>query len=188
MELREAIEQRRSVRAFKPEPVSEETITDLLRAASHAPSSHNLQPWRFHVVMGEARADVAGILSQTTRFVEEYLATLDPEDAEVAEHFFAELGGAPVIVAVSAPVVDDEMNRITTCISIGGAIQNLQLAAYARGLGTCAVTWSYWLRGQLAERMGVPDDREIVSLVLLGVPAESPPMQPRRDDVVTFVE
>ncbi len=188
MELREAIEQRRSVRAFKPEPVSEETITDLVRAASQAPSSHNLQPWHFHVVTEEARAEVAAILSQTTRFVEEYLATLDPEEAEVAENFFAELGGAPVIVAISAPVVDDKMDEINTYISIGGAIQNLQLAACARGLGTCNVTWSYWLRDQLAERMGIPDDREIVSLVLLGVPAESPQAQPRRDDVVTFVE
>lgn len=50
MELLEAIHTRRSVRKFKPEPVSEDLITELLKAAMTAPSAGNQQPWHFIVI------------------------------------------------------------------------------------------------------------------------------------------
>jgi nitroreductase len=52
----DALRARRSVRAFKPDPVSPALIAELLRLASLAPSGTNIQPWKVHVVMGEARA------------------------------------------------------------------------------------------------------------------------------------
>jgi len=54
MELLEAIRVRKSVRAYKPDPVSEDTLMDLLNAAVRAPSSVNSQPWEFFLVMGDA--------------------------------------------------------------------------------------------------------------------------------------
>lgn len=51
-----AITSRRSVRAFLPTPVPRSTIEDILRVASRAPSGTNMQPWRVHVLLGEARA------------------------------------------------------------------------------------------------------------------------------------
>lgn len=51
-----AITSRRSVRAFLPTPVPRATIEDILRVASRAPSGTNTQPWRVHVLLGEARA------------------------------------------------------------------------------------------------------------------------------------
>ncbi|MBI4776099.1 MAG: nitroreductase [Deltaproteobacteria bacterium] len=54
MELLEAIRVRKSVRAYKPDPVSLDTLMDLLNAAVRAPSSVNSQPWEFFLVMGEA--------------------------------------------------------------------------------------------------------------------------------------
>ncbi len=48
--VKEAIEQRRSVRKFKPDPVPAEDITELLNAARLAPSGCNAQPWRFKIV------------------------------------------------------------------------------------------------------------------------------------------
>ncbi|MBU2548492.1 MAG: nitroreductase [Proteobacteria bacterium] len=53
MELLEAIRRRRSVRAFKPEPVSTETIKQILEIATWAPSSVNSQPWEFFILKGE---------------------------------------------------------------------------------------------------------------------------------------
>ena len=50
-----AITSRRSVRAFLPTPVPRETIEDILRVASRAPSGTNTQPWQVHVLMGAAR-------------------------------------------------------------------------------------------------------------------------------------
>jgi len=54
MELLEAIKSRKSVRAFKPEPVSTETIKKVLEISTRAPSSVNSQPWEFFIVKGEA--------------------------------------------------------------------------------------------------------------------------------------
>lgn len=51
-----ALAARISTRAFLDEPVAEETVREILEAAKYAPSGGNLQPWRVHVVMGEARA------------------------------------------------------------------------------------------------------------------------------------
>lgn len=48
--VKEAIEQRRSIRKFKPDPVPDEHITALLEAARLAPSGCNAQPWRFKIV------------------------------------------------------------------------------------------------------------------------------------------
>ena len=46
----EAIKKRRSIRKFKPDPVSDELISEMLEAARLAPSASNRQPWRFQVI------------------------------------------------------------------------------------------------------------------------------------------
>lgn len=57
----EAIQTRRSVRAFKPDPVAHETVEHILALASRSPSGTNTQPWNVHVFIGEAK----GRLSQS---------------------------------------------------------------------------------------------------------------------------
>jgi nitroreductase len=54
MDLLEAIDARKSIRAFKPEPVPEDVMTEVLGIATRAPSSVNSQPWEFFIVRGEA--------------------------------------------------------------------------------------------------------------------------------------
>ncbi len=51
--LREAVLRRKSIRAFKPEPVPREILVDLLQTATRSPSAGNIQPWEIHVVTGE---------------------------------------------------------------------------------------------------------------------------------------
>lgn len=55
MNVSEAVRTRRTIRAFKPEPVPEEVIREVLELARHAPSNSNTQPWRIDIVSGEAR-------------------------------------------------------------------------------------------------------------------------------------
>ena len=55
MDLLDAIEARRSARAFLDKPVDRETLEKLLRLATQAPSAINLQPWEFTAVSGEER-------------------------------------------------------------------------------------------------------------------------------------
>jgi nitroreductase len=58
MDLLAAIKSRRSIRAFKPEPVSEDILSKLLEIAVRAPSSVNSQPWEFFVVRGTMLRDL----------------------------------------------------------------------------------------------------------------------------------
>jgi nitroreductase len=58
MKVSEALATRKSIRAFRPDPVSRETVEKILTAASRAPSGGNLQPWKVYVVTGEARAEL----------------------------------------------------------------------------------------------------------------------------------
>ncbi len=55
MDLLKVIKERRSIRAFKPDPVPKETIEEILKLAVLAPSAINLQPWEFIVVTGEEK-------------------------------------------------------------------------------------------------------------------------------------
>ncbi len=54
MDVDEAITSRRSVRAFKSDPVAHETVAHILEVASRAPSGTNIQPWHVHVLTGDA--------------------------------------------------------------------------------------------------------------------------------------
>jgi len=58
MNVSEALATRKSVRAFRPDPVPRATIEEILRKAARAPSGGNLQPWKVHVLLGAARDEL----------------------------------------------------------------------------------------------------------------------------------
>lgn len=189
MELREAIEQRHSYRAFAADPVPRAVLERMFFAASRAPSSLNSQPWRFHVVTGESHRDeVLAVMGQTTRFLDEYVDLVGAERLEEAKRFFSDLGHAPVIMALSVPVPEDELTRINHYLAAGAAVQNLLLAVTEEGLGACNITFSYWVRDQLAEVFGVGAGREVLSLIALGKPAEEPEAPPHSVDIADFLD
>lgn len=188
MELYDAIKKRRSVRSFDGNPVPREQLERLIAAASLAPSSHNVQPWHFHVTTGETREKLAEIVALSTVHLQEYLETLTTDQLEYAEKFFAGLGGAPVVIAVSVLESDDELSRINAYLATGCAIQNLLLAATEESLACCNVTFAFWVRDKLAELLRIGSDREIVSLILVGHPAETPADTPRRGNVATYLD
>ena len=63
MDVIEAIESRKSVRAFKPDPVPKKVLTRILEVALRAPSTDNTQPWEFAIVTGPILADLKKALS-----------------------------------------------------------------------------------------------------------------------------
>lgn len=188
MELMDAIKSRHSYRSFRPQPIDRSLIEELVVAASLAPSSGNAQPWIFHVATGAARDRVVEVMSQTTVYVQEYLDFLSPERLESASRFYMDLGQAPVIVAVTMPKTDDELQRLNNCLAVGASIENFLLAATDKGLGTCTITFSFWVREELGEVLKVPQERSIVSLLLLGVPNEEPAAPPHAPDAAIFVD
>ena len=111
-----AIHARTSIRSYTAEPVSEEKITRMLKAAMAAPSARNVQPWRFYVV--------------TERAVLDRLAEGLP--------FAKMLGHAPLAIIVAGdttagdPEGEQALNWVMDC---SAASQNLLLAAHAMRLG-----------------------------------------------------
>jgi nitroreductase len=58
MKVSEALATRKSIRAFKPDPVAREIIEEILVASARAPSGGNLQPWKVHVLLGAAKDEL----------------------------------------------------------------------------------------------------------------------------------
>ena len=189
MDLFETIASRHSYRAFEARPVAHEHLERVIDAARRAPSAMNAQPWRFHVATGATRARVGEVVERTTVYLDEYLANLAAEDQiESAARFLSKMGGAPVVIAVSAPRVIDEMEQLNTLLSVGAAIENLQLAATALGLGSCNITVSYWVRDELADVFEIGDDRYVVSVIALGYPDEDAAAPAHDADIVSWHE
>lgn len=186
MELYEAIRTRRSIREYDGAEVAHPVLERLIAAAGQAPSPYNAQPWRFHVTTGAVRDAVCEITALSTVHLQEYLDVLPPDRLAQAERFFANLGGAPVVIAVTVPCSEDDAGRINAYMSTGAAVQNLMLAARAEGLGCCNLTFAFWVRDKLAALLGVGDDREIISLVIVGHPSGMPADPGRLDDIAVY--
>lgn len=189
MDFWDVLAGRHSVRDYRDEPVAHEVVERVLHAAALAPSAQNSQPWHYHIAVGDLRREVGAIMSQATVHLEEYLSMLPPEDREFVLKWFSTLGDAPVIIGVSAPDPESESDLHNTLLSVGASIQNLLLAATAEGLGACNVTFSWWVRDDLARVFRVEDGRSVVSVITLGWPSDVPPVAPKHsDDVADWYE
>ncbi|MDY0340115.1 MAG: nitroreductase family protein [Coriobacteriia bacterium] len=187
MELMEAVHGRRSIRMFDGRSVDPDLLSELLDAATYAPSRMNTQPWHFHVAIGEARDRVSEVMAMTTAHLEEYIDVLGVDAVEHAARFYADLGQAPVIIGVASPVVEDSSEACDYAISVGAAIENVLLAAYGEGVAGCSISSPHWVRDQLSQVFAVREEWEIISLVVLGFAAEEPHERDRHTDVVTYL-
>jgi nitroreductase len=184
----DAIMHRHSVRAFTTAPVDREVLERMLRAAMAAPSAMNAQPWQFYVATGATRERIGAAMAQSTVHLKDYIDVLPPERIEAAERFYASLGGAPVVVALSIPGGDEGMDRTHDLVAAGCAIENLLLAACAEGLGCCHLTVPLWVMDEMRGILSVPDGRELISLVIVGHPEEAPLAPEHSFDHVTYFE
>jgi nitroreductase len=182
MDLNEAIRQRHACRSFTDQEVPRDKLERLIDAARLAPSSLNKQPWRLDVTTGETRRKVDQAMEHTTVYLQEYLDMLgrEPSLVQNAIRFANNLGNAPAVIVVSVPSPDEGIDEINVYVSAGAAMENLMLAATGEGLATCNVTFSYWVRDDLAKLLGIPEDRVIVSLIAVGYAAE-PAAAPAHD-------
>lgn len=154
MDAMEAILTRRSIRKFTMDPVPDEAVEDLLRAAMAAPSANNEQPWHFVVIRDHK------ILDDIPKF-----------------HPFSQmLKGTSVAILVCGDIDADKGGNmwVQDCAA---ATQNILIAARAKGLG--AVWLGVYPREEryltLREMLGMPDRILPFSMVALGYPAERKP-------------
>ena len=179
MELYEAILGRRTIKDFKPDLVPAATLERVLTAGLWAQNHRLTEPWRFTILGPETHRGLAEIAAA------QQLAALAPtaaasEQDTVRADGLKKILSKPLIVAVGqslgVPAQRQEDYGAIAC-----AIQNIQLAAWAEGLG---MQWSSGKLTQLPQTydlLGISKDQEeIVGLLYFGYPANVPQASARQ--------
>ncbi|MCK4496840.1 MAG: nitroreductase family protein [Candidatus Aenigmarchaeota archaeon] len=163
MQTMECIRERRSVRDYKPDPIPEEIVKEIIEAATHAPSSGNVQDWEFIIIRNlETKTKIAA--------------------AAWEQDFIAR---APVVL-----VVCSDLDRISAAYGTRGetlysiqntsaAIQNLLLAAWEKEVGSCWV--GAFNESTLRDILVLPTNIRPLAIITLGYPAEVSKKPKRRD-------
>jgi nitroreductase len=171
-----AINQRTSVRRFRPDPVPRAIIGQLLDCAVRAPNHKLTEPWRFAVLTDVARERYAEIRAKHR--LKRYT---DPAAAEAragADKVRRETLDAPAHVVVMAAVSPDEITREEDYAATMMAVANLMIAAESLGLGTYLKSGGVMQDRELIALARVPDKYRIVGLLSIGYPTG--PDAPRR--------
>ena len=185
MDTMEALLTRRSIRKYRPEPVSIEDLKEILAAGATAPSAVNMQHWYFVAVqdpaaLEEVKAIMGGVVEKFQPVLEERFSR-HPEQIGITNRFLSTLGGAPVCLLVFM-LKPDYPDRDGAMQSVSAAIENVLLAAWAKGIGSCWLSAPQRMGfGPAFQRRFAPDKGEFVAAVTLGYPDQQPKMPPRRD-------
>lgn len=175
MEILEAIRQRRSIKRFTDRPVRREQIETLIDAAVHAPNHRMTQPWRFYVMGPVARRAYGEALGRRkAKRVEDAAAAKLVEEKVASEH-----EGLPAMIAVTTRLDADPEIREEDYAATMMAIQNVQLAALALGLGVHIKTGAVMEDPAARAAVGVAEGERIIATLHLGGPAEDPSPKPR---------
>ena len=212
----EAIASRRSVRAFLPDPVDEQTIREILTVASRAPSGTNMQPWKVYVVAGAKKQAItdaimnSGIRAEKAKW-DEYKYYPDkffePYYARRRAVGFALYGHLGIgkrdvdqmraqhdrnFVFFDAPVgviftIDRRLNQ-GSWVDYGMFLQNIMIAARARGLHTCPQAAFAPYHQQIRPVLGIPDEEIVICGMALGYEDTSKPENNLRTERVSVEE
>lgn len=195
MEFEHVVRGRRSVRAFRPDPVPIDLVRELLEIASRAPSGTNVQPWKVHVVSGAVRdrlerevlahrdtgpTDATAEFARSSKRKEPYLSRM----RALGKDMYSRIGIARGDEAANwqqwgrnysffdAPVgliftVDKDLDAMAF-IDIGMFMQTFMLAAKDRGLDTCAQgAWNlFWTVTRRV--LSIPENEHVVAGMALG--------------------
>ena len=194
MDAVDAIRQRRSVRRYTDAPVADADIDELLRLALLAPTGGMAQAWSFIVVReADARRAVAELV---IRGGGEYFRTVRPAAPGVsgeehatwardyAEQALGTYRDVPVwIIGLVVPrnvfpADQREAERTADVSSLAFAMENLFVAARARGLGTVPTVFHWFVEDAFRTLLQIPVDLEIPLITPLGYPVEFPTSLP----------
>ncbi len=172
MTAKECIHERRSIRRFKPDPVSHELLSQIVETASYAPSWKHTQITRYIAVEGELKEKIAR------------------EGTSIYPNNGAIISGAPVLIAVTVIKNRSGYERDGSystprkdgwqMFDAGIASQTFCLAAHEMGLGT--VILGLFDQAAVEKMLSLPEDRELVALIPVGYPDETP-VAPKRKPV-----
>ena len=191
------IENRRSIRKYKPDEIERKLIEEIIYSASLAPSAKNRQPWKFIVYQGEEKDKLVDVMrhginsEKTTHELMPEWAFAIP-DAENTVRIMQEV---PCLIAVlntnqHTPFasIENEKRIVEICdsLSIGAAIENMILTATGCGLGTLWIANTCFAYNELMDFIGT--DSQLTGIVAVGFADESPAKRPRKplEEIVEY--
>lgn len=193
MDLFQAIKERKSIRAFKPDPVPREKIEEILRLVTQAPSAINLQPWEFIVVMGGERERLSRRLIKSyhekqiscspgnVKPLADTFSKRGVESFELMNPYLEQMGaqfdrfinegscnfyGAPVAIIMC---LDNAFSK-ARLVDIGVGLGYLVLAAYGYGLATCPIGLITAYEDDVKDVVNIPENKDVVISAALGYP------------------
>ena len=163
MDLFEAIQNRRSIRRFENRPVPDDIIQKIVEAGQWAPSACNRQDWKFIVIDSQEVKD--NILKETAAYF---------------------VGKSPLLILVVYSNQTDNLEYKDHLLSAAMAIQNMQLAAHALGIGACCVN-NLPIKSRLRKILNIPRSFDPVALLCMGYPLAVPKPLKRREHLDNII-
>lgn len=179
-ELHRFLRTRRSIRRFKPDPIADEVISRVLTTATHAPSAHNLQPWRFALVppTSVGRPRLGRALTSAMRRDMTAAGAPEAEIEKRVANSIRRINEAPVLIllcrdvtAVREPKREDEIMAVQ---SVANAATYLLLAAHAEGLGGNWICWPLYAQEETRQALNLPETWEPQAMIFIGYADETP--------------
>jgi nitroreductase len=186
----EFVKTRRSVRKFKPDPIPEEHVTQMLEAARQAPTAGNRQPWKFLIIRDPAtiaamKQMCISLRTKSRTDEKEYTPAEMEELRKKIKAYYDDFFSAPLYIAV---LTDSNAPYAHYNVHDGAlAAGYLCLAALALGYGTVYTTESIY-ESATREACHIPDRYERVCTVPVGIPDDQkePPQKKNLEDLVVY--
>ena len=171
--LGEAMFTQRAIRRFKPDPIPDDVLEDIMQATIRAPNGGNNQQWRFILVKdAELRGKLAALYREAWWAKRADAGIMGPEDIppgkssmRSAMRMADEIGIAPVMALVCAT-----SQGAQAAGSVIPSAQNMLLAARAFGVGGTIATLHPVVDQRVHELFGIPDEAQVVYCMPLGYP------------------
>lgn len=178
MDVMAAIRSRRTIFKFKPDPVSETALRRIFEAGLWAPNHHLTEPWRF-VVLGEKTKEILAQRYSDIQVEKASASASDAAKAALKAAGYAKFMSKPTIVAAACLKNGDATKNLEDYAAACCAMQNVQLAAWAEGVGMQWSTGPITLEKDTYDLLGIHHEREyIIGFFYMGYPEDIP--TPRR--------
>jgi FMN reductase (NADPH) len=199
----ELLKSRRSIRAYKPDPIPDEYIQKIIEAARWAPSGGNSQPWEFIVIKKKELKDrIADLFIKSLDLVREAELTREKEmrvPALVGKMMGPGFKNAPVLILLCGDprvneafpfVIFQKYGHEVFISNLASAFLCMQLAAKTLGLGSQWVSAAgSFMEDDLKELLNIPKGVKIYDMMAVGYPAyQLGPRSPRKIDEMTHYD
>ena len=174
MELQKAIEERKSIRKFKSDDISDDVVYSLIDAARLAPSAKNRQPWKFYIAKNGIKKQIVELMQKWNNDNSDIKTSVLPTSKAIDQ--------APVLILVFKDSVSDAVRSDT--LSIGAAIEHILLKATEYNLGSLWIADTYYVKDEISKLINT--ELELYSAIALGYKDENPNSRPRKklEDII----